>query len=302
MRMEMPDRWTDILFPPVGYKAALFTHNNASVGTGDDIAYYAGNSFQSPSISPGVRPTPAKLNLYRADFGMAAVGVPLAAFTDPTALGVSAIPSAAAFSSEIYQNENAETLYMIVASADYAGGSAMEAFGPSEIGDTDEDGLFEFLDAWGNPIGWIRWPSGYQSPLNAPIWSPSPSNNIPPGGSGPEPPSDAGNSDALDPLRTDWRWSNPAYQFKPWLLVPLVVSAGPDEIYDIQFSIPLPYAQHTWSGTNSPAHNQGGAYFYPDPYFGSYDRTTGAYTGGGLGRQLGDGASDNITNYSLILD
>ena len=34
---------------------------------------------------------------------------------------------------------------------------ALEAFHGSEVADTDGDGLLEFVDAWGNPIRFLRW-------------------------------------------------------------------------------------------------------------------------------------------------
>jgi prepilin-type N-terminal cleavage/methylation domain-containing protein len=39
-----------------------------------------------------------------------------------------------------------------------------EDFGPTEIGDTDDDGLPEFLDAWGKPLQFYRWPIHFSSP------------------------------------------------------------------------------------------------------------------------------------------
>ena len=38
-------------------------------------------------------------------------------------------------------------------------------FGPNEIGDTDQDGLPEFLDAWGEPLQFYRWPVHHTSGL-----------------------------------------------------------------------------------------------------------------------------------------
>jgi hypothetical protein len=57
-------------------------------------------------------------------------------------------------------NANAELLYLVVEESSFNGSSAIELFGRSEIRDTDGDGLNEFIDTYGNPIRWIRWPSG----------------------------------------------------------------------------------------------------------------------------------------------
>lgn len=51
----------------------------------------------------------------------------------------------------------AELLYMIVTSDS----EAREQFRETEIGDIDGDGCREFHDAWGMPIFWLRWPTGY---------------------------------------------------------------------------------------------------------------------------------------------
>ena len=91
-------------------------------------------------------------------------------------------------------------------------GSGM--FSEGEVGDTDGDGLPEFLDGWGRPIRYILWPAGFfrsdscetdlQVSVNKNdstfVHDPFDSANIEPG--------------------------TPA-------LYPLIYSAGPDAIYDI---------------------------------------------------------------------
>lgn len=112
---------------------------------------------------------------------------------------------------------SSELLYLIVASSQYAGTPALENFRPSEIGDPDGDGLLEFIDAWGNAIHWIRWPAGYPSDLNR-----------------------YSGTDAMDPLKTDWRYS-PANGWpesqQPQTIVPLIVSGGADDQFGIVFDI-----------------------------------------------------------------
>ena len=60
-------------------------------------------------------------------------------------------------------NANAELLYLIVADSELEGSSAIELFGAAEIADKDGDGLNEFIDAFGQPIRWIRWPAWYSN-------------------------------------------------------------------------------------------------------------------------------------------
>lgn len=97
------------------------------------------------------------------------------------------------------QFESAECLYMIVHA--FRG----ETDPPSErhVADVDGDGMREYVDAWGMPIAFTRWPTGYRSDIQ----------------SG-DPVAD---HDPLDVLRLE-----------PWAFrtTPLIQSAGPDGIYD----------------------------------------------------------------------
>ena len=63
----------------------------------------------------------------------------------------------------IAENAAAECLYMIVMNIP----EAAEQFHASEIGDVDNDGLREFIDAWGRPIRFIRWPTGFFQDVSA---------------------------------------------------------------------------------------------------------------------------------------
>ena len=60
--------------------------------------------------------------------------------------------------------QGAESLYMICLSG-LEDADAITQFSQSDIGDTDNDGLPEFLDGWGRPISFIRWPAGFASTL-----------------------------------------------------------------------------------------------------------------------------------------
>jgi prepilin-type N-terminal cleavage/methylation domain-containing protein len=62
------------------------------------------------------------------------------------------------------ETARAECLYMIVT----AGGTETSEFAPNEIGDTDEDGLPEFVDKWKRPILFFLWPTNYTSPRQKP--------------------------------------------------------------------------------------------------------------------------------------
>jgi prepilin-type N-terminal cleavage/methylation domain-containing protein len=131
-------------------------------------------------------------------------------------------------SGEQYLNE--ELLFLIVEGSFISGSPAIEAFGASEIADTDGDGLSEFIDAWRNPIRWIRWPTGLSG--SAPF-NPDPLNLASPW-----------NLDAFDPAQADIGFdsANPPipssgrYAFAPnYFPKPLVVSPGPDARFGIRF-------------------------------------------------------------------
>lgn len=66
---------------------------------------------------------------------------------------------------KILENQGAECLYMTI----MLGGDSETAslFSERDIGDMDEDGAPEFLDGWGRPIRFIRWPTGYVSSLQS---------------------------------------------------------------------------------------------------------------------------------------
>ena len=62
--------------------------------------------------------------------------------------------------------QDAECLYLIVMAAMAEEGDAREMFKADNIKDTDNDGMMEFVDAWGEPIRFLRWAPGYISDLN----------------------------------------------------------------------------------------------------------------------------------------
>lgn len=97
---------------------------------------------------------------------------------------------------------SAQILYMIIMVGCPTG---RQQFSEDEIGDQNGDGWPEFLDAWGNPIMFLRWAPGFN---DSAIQSNDPVKQ----------------HDPFDPMNTE----PAAYQ-----LLPLIYSAGPDGIYDI---------------------------------------------------------------------
>ena len=79
-------------------------------------------------------------------------------------------------------------------------------FNESEIGDTDGDGMKEILDAWGNPIEFLRWAPGLRSLIQD---------------------GDTALGDPFNPQR-----AHNIYHPNTFPLHPYVYSAGPDGAYD----------------------------------------------------------------------
>ena len=65
---------------------------------------------------------------------------------------------------------DAECLFMIVMQGGL--GDCLDCAGLSSIpvGDTDNDGAQEFLDAWGEPIRYVLWPGGFELPPGQPFF------------------------------------------------------------------------------------------------------------------------------------
>ena len=160
-----------------------------------------------------------------------------------------------------------------------------EQFRSDEIGDFDGDGLMEFQDAWGHPIRFIRWPAGF-IPAN-----------------GAESAFQSGDSKKdKDPFDTLGIFTN-ADPNIGYRLVPLIYSAGPDGIYDINIG-KVPggdYAYKLESGVIDP-------YDFDDNYTAQWpsgakigtpqdgvDGFTGASANGVLEYK------DNINNHQLGL-
>lgn len=69
---------------------------------------------------------------------------------------------------------DAECLFMIVMQGGLADCLACSTLDGSSIGDKDNDGAPEFLDAWGEPIRYILWPAGFELPAGTKLFSQTP--------------------------------------------------------------------------------------------------------------------------------
>ena len=139
--------------------------------------------------------------------------------------------------------QDAECLYMIVASIRTPEGNGLDFLHEGEIGDLDGDGMPEILDAWGRPIAFIRWPAGFVA-HPGPDFVRGTSDDLPSysdlqlftvDGDGYVLPEDR---DPFDPLQLDRRAGVPipaadgagdGLYFFNFALYPLICSAGPDQ-------------------------------------------------------------------------
>jgi prepilin-type N-terminal cleavage/methylation domain-containing protein len=140
-----------------------------------------------------------------------------------------------AVSSWSTKHEGAECLYLIVAAMRDGEDSALDFFTPSEIGDSDADGMNEIWDAFGQPIEFIRWPAGYVTE-NGPVTDLTSDYNKAP--------------DVFDPMKVDRRQTFTTYHLRP-----LVYSPGPDKEYHLNAGT-VQYSQTT--PPNDPYYGAGG--------------------------------------------
>lgn len=105
--------------------------------------------------------------------------------------------------SPIYQG--AECLYMIVTQSGRFN-ELVAQIRPDQVGDRDNDGYKEFLDAWGNPIAFLRWAPGYVAPT---IKKPT--------------------IQIADPTNRHDPFDETSADPTAYALFPLIYSAGPDE-------------------------------------------------------------------------
>ena len=133
MRMELPDRKSDLLFPVTDFPTI-------------------------PADKPDFlvsRPSLWQAYIRRARQQIIArYGLPLTAvdaWKDDTRWTMT--------------HQNAECLYLILAAIHENDTTGLEFFTENEIGDADSDGMPEILDPWGSPIRFLRWAPGFRSDI-----------------------------------------------------------------------------------------------------------------------------------------
>lgn len=130
------------------------------------------------------------------------------------------------------EHQAAECLYLIMATAILNNRPAIDALQSREISDTDDDGIPEIIDGYGQPLGYMRWPAGFylhQDYLTVADLSNNPEIDRRPAGF---------SEDPLDILRVDPRLQDDgtpaALADDTYLILPVIVSAGSDGIFDLR--------------------------------------------------------------------
>lgn len=126
LRMEMPDRYDDLMFDPALLRSPM---NNTP------IRPFLWSAYQ------------------RRILAAKAANAGLSKMQLPEFLGLIAI-----------DNQDAECLYLVMTVGVEDTSTSVEHFAASDVGDTDRDGMPEFIDAWGSPIRFLRWAPGFVSP------------------------------------------------------------------------------------------------------------------------------------------
>ena len=132
--------------------------------------------------------------------------------------------------------QGAECLYMILTVNAGTGSRGRPFLSENEMGDVDGDGMPEILDAWGEPIRFLRWAPGFESPLY-----------------------DRGQPDPFDPHQVDNMWNADSSSGARFPLYPVILSTGPNREFALinGFVDKNPYRQQISHGLLE---------WYVDPY------------------------------------
>ena len=256
MRMELPNHKSDLMTPgEIGIAATP-----AVIAAANPRTNLADPRITAPQYRVQLDSIPGLWFAYRAKAASLAGANWLTAWTE--------------------EHETAECLYLILSMMDDGERSVLSSIGAGEIGDLDNDGMPEILDAWKAPIVFLRWPAGFTEQAASPAF----------------PYSDllhTDHEDPFDPLYADLRWppvDNDANN-DPFELVPLILSAGKDKIYDQLLKFIPGSPPSVYYATRLPS---SGFAVPNDPFFEV--RGTGGQRAF-FGSVTGSAADDNITNH-----
>ncbi|ELP30356.1 prepilin-type N-terminal cleavage/methylation domain-containing protein [Rhodopirellula baltica] len=328
-RMTMPQCRADLLFPPtrLQYREEV-SHRSGTVvvryaklkvppqwnamrrlaglrtSPAIDLQY---QTYASSSAEPTVDPSVDTVDLYLndSDYWRAVSEIQVRDPDSPSFGASVTIPRTDPSPAEAFvdgdlvwtrEHESAECLYLILSTTDLFGQRAIDKIHARSIANTDGDSIPEIVDAWGQPVAFIREPVGLRhealANFNAsPDDSSSATDYYPPTG------------EPYDILQADWRYESfssgptvtgppvpsgvaasvwpPLEGRRPAALFPVVISAGPDGEFGIRMTYdrdgsPANFGSRHFSTAvtgidagdiKSEMAPVSGTYRYPDPFF-----------------------------------
>ena len=217
-------------------------------------------------------------------------------------------------------HQGSECLYLILSIMQDQDANALDFLFPSEIGDTDGDGMLEVLDAFGNPLGFLRWAPGIsaRSGVDGRWGTPNVDDNndgiidnalefgmgvhddyrsfsgiqgVDPGDS----------PDWTDVGGADYRLFDLNPSNDPYHLHPLICSAGPDDefgMYGLGINPGTPGFSYQATVRIDPANNSNTIPFPYDPFHFHNDTNAQGYQQQ-FGAFIHNGMLDNITNHDI---
>ena len=251
MRVELPDRWADVAADPTDPLPIV-----AGLDLNDDGDFSDAGEYSVTRKLPVSALQAAYFQYFQT-------------ISDPDLSDTTVVNPSEQF-------QNAECLYMIVRIGLIDDGDGINLFSEDDVGDVDEDGAPEFIDAWGTPIRFLRWPIGF---VNDPRHDedadtssdqrighlsdlmPARTRNDGDPGADPE----TLGADNLPDCTPDARNSHDPFDMRgvdelAYSVFPLIHSAGPDKIFDVYggfsaFSVDDPFVQWDTAKESDPTTN-----------------------------------------------
>ncbi len=149
MRMEMPDRVTDLIYEPSCYVVPPHILASPNFGYLVQRAVPQKYGIMLSALVNSVKGSGLESTILTSANNQINSGYFVG--TGPTQVA-SPVVGPASIPLWVEKVQSSELLYLIVSTSNYGGTPALELFRSSEIADPDNDGLLEFVDAWGSPL------------------------------------------------------------------------------------------------------------------------------------------------------
>ena len=144
----------------------FFSASTPSTPVGDGLARIIAHKIAYQGLLPQ-----REVDMYGLDQVAGTTGTPAVGVDSPVAAKMAELTANGTYiaANHRQETESSELLYLALTQTAQLGGTAVTTFTANETADTDDDGLLEFVDGWGNPLQFYRWPTRLIRP--APIGS-----------------------------------------------------------------------------------------------------------------------------------